>query len=44
MKLTQPALNDRYGAVQLLNGFFVLEVEAEGQTELVVSLSKQSAV
>lgn len=43
-RLTKPALYHRDGSLQLLDGLAVLEIQAVGQTQLVVSLSQQAAV
>lgn len=42
--LTQPAIDDGDGAVELLDGLAVLLVHAVSQTQLVVSLCEQAAV
>ena len=43
-QLTQPALYHRDGALQLLDGLAVLEIQAVSQAQLVVSLGQQAAV
>ena len=42
--LTQPAVDDRDGAVELLDGLAVLEQTVMTQAHLVVRLSQQTAV
>lgn len=42
--LTQPALDHGDGAVELGDGLAVLEVQAVGQSQLVVGLGQQAAV
>lgn len=42
--LTEPAPDHGDGAVELGDGLVVLEIEAVGQSELVVGLGEQAAV
>ena len=42
--LTQPAIDDCNGAVELLDGLAVLVGEGEVQTQLAVGLSQETAV